>query len=130
MNAVNANGETPLHVAAWKGRTALCRALLRTPTLTLSSTLIRDLIFGPSLVIATPTLTLSLTPVHGADVHQENNRGETPMHFAARSGSLDTVKLLVASQGDLHKEGATTLTSTLIITFTLAFSPYGVTVRV
>jgi len=44
--------------------------------------------------------------VHGADVNKPNNRQETPLHFAARSGNLETVQLLVSLKGDLTFPGA------------------------
>jgi len=87
---MNANGETALHLAAWKGRTALCRVLMRT---VFCSRFPYRLILMPFL------------EVHGANVNQANKRNETPVHFAARSGSLETVKLLLSAKGSLTKVG-------------------------
>jgi len=83
-------GETPLHLAAWKGRTALCTQLLCT------------LIFA---LLAFYILTFFSHLVHGANPNCENSRKETPVHFAAYSGNLDTIKLLVSSKGRLDLAG-------------------------
>jgi ankyrin repeat protein len=49
---------------------------------------------------------LSFILVHNANVNQQNNRQESPLHFATRSGNLETIQLLVTLKGNLTLKGS------------------------
>ena len=40
----------------------------------------------------------------GADIHAQNNRGETPLHLASRQGHLSVVEFLVRSGADIRAQ--------------------------
>ncbi len=99
-NAVNAEGMTALHIAAWWQQTEAVRALLAAG----ADVHVRDPRGRTPLHYAAlggEKHTLALLLAAGADVNLADAQGETPLHLAARRFKRQAVTALLAAGADV-----------------------------
>ena len=92
-NAKNADGATPLHVAAALGRDGIMKLLLERKV----ELEARDVDGNTPLHLAAAHAdgeTVELLLDGGAKIEARNGFGETPLHLAAESGRIDTARAL------------------------------------
>ena len=107
VDAANAVGETPLMMAALRGRTAWCEKLLeRGAAINRSGwTPLHYAASGPSAE------TVEWMLAHGADVNAQAPNGNTALMMAARYGPEESVDALLAHRPDLSLRNEQGLTA-------------------
>ena len=102
ISAVSTDGWTPLHLAAFFGKTDAARLLLNKgasvnarSTNYMHNTPLHAAAAGRSAGVA------QLLLEHGANVNARQESGWTPLHSAAQNGDLDTAKVLVSAGADV-----------------------------
>ena len=94
VNAINKDGETPLHCAAWFGNQKFCELLIfhgakvNITHRDYGTPLNRAACYGSSEVC-------KLLILRGADIYATNILGDTALHAAASSGAIETCKAIV-----------------------------------
>jgi ankyrin repeat protein len=102
ITAVSTDGWTPLHLAAFFGKTDAVRLLLnKGATVTARST--NDLHNTPLHAAAAGghSEIVKILLDHGADANARQNSGWAPLHAAALNGDLESARALVAAGADL-----------------------------
>ena len=111
INAKDENGQTPLILASWKGKTDLVKYLLSknanvNDTSNIGSTALMYASEGGNTKI------IELLLSHGASINQKNSTGSTALCYAALRGQYDTAKFLIehgANVNEGDQNGATPL---------------------
>src|SRR5712691_1158386 len=93
VSAKNRLGESPLYVAAEKGRLEMARAL--TPN--------GETVLHAAAMIESAALMAALIEA-GAEINAANRDGETPLHWAAMTGTFLAVKALADAGADLDAQ--------------------------
>jgi hypothetical protein len=101
VHAKNIGGETPLHLACWKGHTVVVKALLKKG----ADVHVKDSdgwtpLYGACWNGHAEVVKALLGK--GADVQAKNIGGETPLHWARRNGHTEVVKALLEKSADVH----------------------------
>jgi len=97
------NGNTGLHLAAWKGHTTVVSVLLTDKRMQIN---LQNMYGCTPLHLSALGNKLSsaeLLVAQGANVNTQDNNGNTPLHFAISTGSHPLIKLLLEQPSlDLH----------------------------
>ncbi|MDO5465374.1 MAG: ankyrin repeat domain-containing protein, partial [Akkermansia sp.] len=105
VNAANKNGETPLYLAAYNGRTECVKLLLAAPGIDVNKADKDDWtpLYGAASNGHSACMKLLLA-APGIDVNKANKYGSTPLERAAGAGRSECVKLLLSAPGiDVNK---------------------------
>lgn len=99
--SLDENGESPLHLAAWNGQTAVAKLLLshRAPVD------LKDRQGDTPLHGAAWNGHIDVTRLllrNRASVNPKNELGDTPLHWTAQNGHTEVAKLLLANESGVH----------------------------
>jgi hypothetical protein len=101
----NPQGETPLYVAAEKGKVEMARALIAKGADAKALTPNGETVLHAASMIESAALTSELVKA-GADVNAVNKDGETALQWAALTGTFLAVKALADAGADLNVQDA------------------------
>ena len=100
LNAKDKYGATPMHQAAWEGRTDIVEALIKAG----ADKDAKDNILGNTplhrAALWGETKTVQALIAAGADKEAKNEYGNTPMHRAAENGQTEIVRALIKAGAD------------------------------
>jgi len=101
VEARTGDGNTPLHVAALEGHTAVAQALLDGHAQVNARGLREETPLHMAIYDGHRAM-VGLLLANRADVNAPSATGETPLHVAARKGHREVVELLLAEKADLR----------------------------
>ncbi|KAJ9459123.1 Tankyrase [Diplonema papillatum] len=109
VNEEDADGWSPLHIAAQEGATSIAAFLLEHGALVNKP---NALGWSPlhSASFAGHDATVTLLLNHGADINATDSTGRTSLHYACRKGHDSVVRILVKGKADVDKANAVDLT--------------------
>jgi ankyrin repeat protein len=97
----NKFGETPLYVAAEKGRLEMAKILIARGADARALTPNGETVLHAASMIESSALTTVLVQA-GAEINRANHDGETPLYWAAMTGTFLAVKALADAGADLN----------------------------
>ena len=100
INAVNEDGETPLHMAVFNRNKDVFEFLIANGAEVNAKSNDGDTILH-DVAWAGETEMVSILIKHGADVNARDNSGDTPLHEAVRKGRTAAVKQLIMNGADV-----------------------------
>ncbi len=101
INIKEADGQTPLHIAARVNRVEIARLLLAH-----GARVNEEDVYGKTPLFGAARMgsreMIELLTAHGADINARNSDGWTPLHLVACFGQKEAVELLIAKGANIH----------------------------
>ncbi|OQR95923.1 hypothetical protein THRCLA_07458, partial [Thraustotheca clavata] len=116
VHQANKDGDTPLHCAFMNGRDNIVSILLARPKFNSEMAIIFAQKGDTALHVSARANIASILISAGANIHQTNDDGDTPLHGASGTGQKDVVSQLLSGGVDLFETNRVHFRNSFVLT--------------